>query len=336
MEFLDQVATFFSDFADPKKRVFVGYLALSVVIAVIWLFSIQKLRPRQAFARIFDRRILFSESAIADYKIFFFNRIFSLLISPLLISQMAIATSIYFLLHNQGFVEPGSFDGLGTGSIVALFSLWLFLVDDFTKYLVHRWMHKWPLLWAIHKVHHSAKTLTPITVYRVHPLEGVLYSLRGVVAQGSTLSVFFYLFGNAVDLYTVLGVNVIVFIFHVTGSNLRHSHISIRYWRWLEFILISPAQHQLHHSIAEEHYDKNFGVALAIWDWIFGSLHLSHKDDDLEFGVTDEPEEAVDQLRTIYFRPVIEMMDISKRSILRTVVPLRSARLFGARQSPKN
>ena len=64
----------------------------------------------------------------------------------------------------------------------------------------------------------------------------------------------------------------------MTGSNLRHSHINIKYWKWLEYIFISPAQHQLHHSIAQEHYDKNFGAALAIWDWLFGSLHLSEEE----------------------------------------------------------
>ena len=64
------------------------------------------------------------------------------------------------------------------------------------------------------------------------------------------------------------GVNIFIFLFNVFGSNLRHSHIGISYWKWLEFILISPAQHHLHHSVSKEHHDKNFGVSLAIWDWI--------------------------------------------------------------------
>lgn len=317
MELLDQVTTFFSDFVDPKKRVFVGYLFLSIFIAFAWMFIIQRRRAGQAVKAIFDRKVFFSKSSIADYKIFFINRVFSLMISPLLVSQLAIATSVYFLLHNQSYIQPASFEGLNASIIVALFSFTLFVVDDFTKYLLHRWMHKFPMLWALHKVHHSAKTLTPITVYRIHPLEGVLYGLRGVVAQGSTLSIFYYLFGNAVDLYTVLGVNIIVFFFHVTGSNLRHSHIRIHYWRWLEYILISPAQHQLHHSIAEEHYDKNFGVALAVWDWLFGSLHLSQRDKELEFGIQDEPDEVVANLPAIYLRPFKEIYTIARQRFLR-------------------
>lgn len=119
------------------------------------------------------------------------------------------------------------------------------------------------------KNHHSAETMTPITVYRTHPLEGILFSLRSAIVQGTTMAVCLFLFGNAVDLYAVLGVNVMSFIFHVTGSNLRHSHISIRYWPWLEHILISPAQHQVHHSIARASRQEirccACGLGLAVW-----------------------------------------------------------------------
>lgn len=168
---------------------------------------------------------------------------FTLFVSPLLVSQMAVATAFNFALLDVDFLRRGVFSDWSTGVIVALFTACIFAVDDFTKYLLHRWMHLWPLLWAIHKVHHSAETLPPITVYRIHPLEGVLYLLRTAVAQGTTLAVFFFLFGDAVELHTVLGVNLLSFVFHVTGSNPRHSHSAIRYWPWLEHILISPAQH---------------------------------------------------------------------------------------------
>ena len=100
-----------------------------------------------------------------------------------------------------------------------------------------------------------------MTVFRTHPLEGIIFSLRSAITQAIGISIFFYLFGNLVSLYTIVGVNIFVFVFNILGSNLRHSHIGIRYWKWLEYIFISPAQHQLHHSIAFEHHDKNFGAA---------------------------------------------------------------------------
>ncbi|MCT4555762.1 MAG: sterol desaturase family protein [Pelagimonas sp.] len=315
MDLLTSLGDIFGDFIDPKKRVFAGYLALSVVLALLWLVWADRMGARAALARIFDRRVLFSKSSFADAKIFVINRLISLVISPYLLSQLAIATALYFWLHGQSVIPHGGFDTLPVALIVALFSVTMFVVDDLSKYLVHRWMHRFPLLWAIHKVHHSATTMTPVTVYRVHPLEGVLYGLRSAVAQGSTLSLFYFLFGDAVSLYTVLGVNALVFFFHITGSNLRHSHIEIRYWRWLEHILISPAQHQLHHSIAKRHYDKNFGVALAVWDWLFGSLHLSEKEksEPLEFGLEGRDGRYEADLKVIYFEPFREMGRILRR-----------------------
>ena len=314
MEFFDQIGSVFADFSNPKKRIFVGYLFLTVLIALVWLVAVRRSSIRAALREVFDRKILFSPSAKADYKIFVINRVFTLFISPLLVSQLAIATALYYALHDMSFLQRGLFDDTPKSVIVVLFTVTIFIVDDFTKYLLHRWMHRWPILWAIHKTHHSAETMTPITVYRTHPLEGILYGMRGAVAQGTVMAVFLFFFGSAVDLYTVLGVNVMSFVFHVTGSNLRHSHISIRYWHWLEHILISPAQHQVHHSIAREHHDKNFGVAFAVWDWLFGSLHLSERDSKLTFGLK-ATEAHASNLIDIYFRPFRDIANVLRRRI---------------------
>ncbi|MDA7963675.1 sterol desaturase family protein [Ruegeria sp.] len=320
MEIFEYIANVFADVSNPKKRIFFGYLLLTILIALVWLVAVRRSSFKRALGQVFDRKILFSPSARADYKIFVINRVFTMFISPLLLSQLAIATALYYALHDIDFLQRGVFSDTPKGVIVALFTVTIFIVDDFTKYLLHRWMHRWPLLWAIHKTHHSAETLTPITVYRTHPLEGLLYGMRGAVAQGTVMATFLFFFGNAVDLYTVLGVNVMSFVFHVTGSNLRHSHISIRYWPWLEHILISPAQHQVHHSIARQHHDKNFGVAFAVWDWLFGSLYLSERDTDLKFGLP--PSEAhSSRLLDIYLRPFSDMARVVRRRYHRIFRP---------------
>ena len=59
-------------------------------------------------------------------------------------------------------------------------------------------MHKWPILWALHKVHHSATVLTPMTVFRTHPLEGIIFSLRSSLTQAISISSFVFLFGDVV------------------------------------------------------------------------------------------------------------------------------------------
>ena len=312
MDDINLLDFFLSDFVNPKKRVFTGYLTLSVLLAFLWLILIKRQSLNNALKKIFDKKIIWSGSAKADYKLFLINRIFTFFVSPLLISQVAISTAIYLFLHSVEFFNQNLFVKTPSSVIIALFTISLFIVDDFSKYFVHRWMHKIPLLWAIHKVHHSAKTMTPITVYRVHPLEGVLFSLRSIFAQGTVIPTFLFFFGTAVDLYTVVGVNILVFFFHATGSNLRHSHIDISYWKWLEHVLISPSQHQVHHSIAEEHYDKNFGAALAIWDWVFGSLHLSQNKGEVVFGLDAYDSGKEGKITDLYLEPIYEITKISK------------------------
>ncbi|MEM9579258.1 MAG: sterol desaturase family protein, partial [Pseudomonadota bacterium] len=74
MDFMDHMLGLFSDFSNPKKRVFFGYLALSVLIAFAWLLLVRRASLRSALSRMFDPRIWFSGSAWADYKIFVINR----------------------------------------------------------------------------------------------------------------------------------------------------------------------------------------------------------------------------------------------------------------------
>ena len=59
------------------------------------------------------------------------------------------------------------------------------------------------------------------------------------------------------------------------GANLRHSHVKLKYPSFLEYIFISPHQHQIHHSDNPIHFNKNMGSKLAIWDWLLGTLVLS-------------------------------------------------------------
>ena len=296
-----------NQFIDPKKRVFLAYIAISIFIAFIWFILNKKFSLIEALKKIFDKKIFFSKSAKSDYKIFLINQLIMMFVSPFLITQLTIATALYFYLHTIDWLSVGMFKSTMPILVIISFTTFQFTIDDFSKYIVHRFMHKWPILWSLHKVHHSATVLTPITVFRTHPLEGIIFSLRSSVTQAISISFFIFLFGSSVDLYTILGVNVFVFLFNIFGANLRHSHVGIRYWRWLEYIFISPAQHQLHHSIAKEHHDKNFGAALAIWDWSFGSLNHSVEFETLQLGIEKNQTDESHNLTALYINPFIEI-----------------------------
>ena len=217
----------FSEFFNPKKRIFIGYLFTAIVIASIWLIYIRKRNFHESLKKIFDKTIFFSKSAKSDYLLFFLNQIIMSVLSPLLITQLAIATAIFYYLHSVSWLEPGILKNTPLVLITTLFTVFHFVIEDFSKYIVHRFMHKWPLLWAVHKVHHSATCLTPMTVFRTHPLEGVIFSLRGAITQAISISLFVFFFGSNVDIATILGANIFIFAFNVAGSNLRHSHIDI-------------------------------------------------------------------------------------------------------------
>ena len=149
-----------------------------------------------------------------------------------------------------------------------MFTFVLFICDDFSRFLLHYLLHKVPFLWAFHKVHHSAKVLTPITIYRSHPVETFLYGARSALTQGVAVGLCYYFLGSTLSIFDILGANIFVFLFNVMGSNLRHSHIWFSWGTSLEKWFISPAQHQIHHSDKRIHIDCNFG---SVWQILCAS-----------------------------------------------------------------
>lgn len=298
-------------FVDPGKRIYLLYLLSSVIIAVIWLYVRRRTTLPKAWGHIAHRKIWSGRSARSDIYLILINQAISMLLAPVLLGRLAVATGLYYFLTDLS----GSLDPLidcPEVLLTALFTLTYFILDDWSRYRLHRLLHELPALWFFHKVHHSARTMSPLTVYRVHPLEGVLFSLRGALVQGSVTALFVFLFGAQTSLITVLGASVISFMFNIAGSNLRHSHIRIGYWPWLERILISPAQHQLHHSSAVVHFDKNYGSVLALWDYWGGSLTRSAGQSKPRYGLSRRAAPDENTLTALYIKPFMELYSILK------------------------
>ena len=300
------LSEFFTDlstsFSNPQKRVFIGYIFCAFAIGIFWLVYKKGYSVKSAFSTAFDKRIWLSNSSVLDYKVFFLNKIVAILMSPILLSHLAIASSLFFWLHEIFPSRPNFLIDQPIWLTSLLFTTVYFTFDDFAKFYIHRLMHRIPTLWAFHKVHHSAETLTPITVFRAHPIEILLFSLRSSIVQAICIATFIFFFGDNITLTSILGANIFIFVFNILGSNLRHSHIAIPYWQAVEKIFISPAQHQIHHSVEVQHYDKNFGVTLAVWDWMFGSLHHSEPEQNLRFGL-DKKNTIKHSLKELYLSP---------------------------------
>tara|TARA_B100000035_G_scaffold263672_1_gene235437 strand:+ start:406 stop:1212 length:807 start_codon:yes stop_codon:yes gene_type:complete len=223
----DYFLSLLNEVANPQKRVFFGYLLSAVAIALLWLCAVEKLSLKTAIKKFFDKRIWFSRSSFADFKIILINRVIMSAGVATVVSQLTISTILYDLLHQQTFIQPLAFHATSAGMVAILFTAFFFIFDDFSRFFVHRLMHRVPFLWAFHQVHHSAETMTPFTIFRTHPVEGLIFLLRTSIVQGLVISVFIFLFGSKVDLVTVFGASVGVVIFHSLGSNLRHSTLKL-------------------------------------------------------------------------------------------------------------
>ena len=273
-------------FGDPSRRLYWLFLASSLVLAALAyaLSYRQHYSLPQAIRALCSRRYWFNRSTATDVFYLFTNSILKIAILVPLFGSHLWATIIVARFFQGNFGNAPELD-IPVWLIMVCFTVVFFLLEDVTRFLVHFSFHKIPFLWRFHKVHHSANVLTPITVHRVHPIEMLVYFTRGLVVFGLVSGVFVYMFGSRLSGLQILGVDAFGFMFNVLGANLRHSHVWLSFGRF-ERWFISPAQHQIHHSVDSEHHDKNMGTCLAIWDRLAGSLvRSSLKVKKLEFGL---------------------------------------------------
>ncbi|MCG3659389.1 sterol desaturase family protein [Aliarcobacter butzleri] len=285
---------------NPSKRLFWIYLLSSIFLAIVY-FYVTKKNSRL----ITSSKLWLHPSAKLDYYYFFLSYFINiLLLVPFIVSAKTVALFVNKELYFYFDYYDNSF--FSYKQIVLMYTISIFVVSDFTRYWLHRFLHTIPFLWEFHKIHHSAKVLTPITFYRVHPVENFLFGLRYSLSVGFVTGVFIYLFGAKVDIYMVFGVNIILFVFSLFGSNLRHSHIPFSYGEFIEKWLLSPKQHQIHHD--KKHFNKNFGGYIAIWDRLFGSLTLSKDVKVLKFGLRREQMKDYLSLKYLIIRPFINLL----------------------------
>ena len=162
------------------------------------------------------------------------------------------------------------------------------LAADFGLWLGHYLLHRIPLLWEFHKVHHSAEVLTPFSAGRVHPVDDLLtYAFAGAFG-GTARGICTHLFGNEAVVLSAAQLSMVFFAFYVLGFHLRHSHVWLPYPVWLGRVLISPAHHQVHHSSARRHWDRNMGFIFAFWDWVFGTLYVPPQKESSSSSVSEE------------------------------------------------
>ena len=305
----------------PSERIFVLYLITAFLLAVVSYFlvddnhhhdegspeaeAIKERKERGLWRYIFDKRVFTHESTKQDLKYFAVNNvIYYGLIAQFLISVHAVAVLAYGgIVSLFGMPEAALIDGYTS---LLLYTVLSVIALDIAVYVSHYAMHKIPFLWEFHKVHHSAEVLNPMTLYRMHPVDLFFTGATVALFSGSAFGLLFFLTGEEPQKLTILGLNLIVFLFYLFGYNLRHSHVWLNFPYWLNKILVSPAQHQIHHSSNPKHFDKNLGLIFSVWDRLNGTHYNPRGYEKLEFGISRKEPNPFKSVKDIYIQPFVK------------------------------
>lgn len=299
MDFLKHIP--FQHFFDPNKRIYWPYILLSLTYAILFiLFSKIKFKE-------FGLKYWFHPSAILDYIIWALNHILQVVVLPLLfINSLQFALLIFHQL--ESVFGKFNFGNMNPAWGVVFYSLSFFILSDFTRFLVHWVMHQNNYLWNFHKMHHTAEVLTPITFFRVHPLEMLVGHLRYLLVHGVVTGIFIYFYSDVFNFLTILGASFFVFLSNILGGNLRHSHIPLGFGIF-ERVFISPKQHQMHHSKQLDLQQSNYGSFFAIWDVVFSTWKPSKGIKAIEYGVSDQPKQSI---TNELIKPVLNLLFVDK------------------------
>jgi sterol desaturase/sphingolipid hydroxylase (fatty acid hydroxylase superfamily) len=279
----------------------------TVLIAGIVTFA--KTNPGQWSVRLFFRHLLpagtfHHPSARADFLFWLSRRIFM----PLFVVPLAISTAVaghfaYWILTLLLGVPAHPPAPAGPGMLV-VFTVTMLLAYDLSYYLYHRMQHEIPILWELHKVHHSAEVMIGVTKDRVHPIDEVMNRWWDGVLPGLCYGAWMFFALDPVEV-TIFGLNVYMLRNVILMMDfVRHTHLKLSFGRVLDRVLLSPHYHQLHHSIAEKHWDKNYGLALSVWDRLFGTLVVPEPNEDFVFGLTKNEHLEYQSLYRLHVLPI--------------------------------
>lgn len=137
------------------------------------------------------------------------------------------------------------------------------LIFDFAIWGQHLIMHKVPLFWRFHRVHHSDRDVDVTTAVRFHPVE---------IAASMLVKIgLVYLIGPSVPA-------IVAFEVLLNGAAL-FNHANLRLPAHLDgllrLVLVTPDMHRIHHSVRRHEHDSNFGFALSVWDRTFRTYRAS-------------------------------------------------------------
>jgi sterol desaturase/sphingolipid hydroxylase (fatty acid hydroxylase superfamily) len=182
-------------------------------------------------------------------------------------------------------------------------SYWVMLVlaEDFTYYWLHRFDHEVRLFWAVHVTHHSSEHMNFTVGFRssvFQPLYRFIYFIPLAWLGFKPLD--------------------IVFIYSATQiwGIFVHTDL-IGKMGWLEYVLVTPSHHRVHHASNPKYLDKNMGMFLIVWDQLFGTFQPELPDEEYQqkiYGLT-KPLDKSSPVHLVFHEWLEIRRDLGRRDI---------------------
>ncbi len=167
---------------------------------------------------------------------------------------------------------PFLLEHLALLELKATWAVWLvaFLAIDFAGYWNHRLSHRVNFFWNQHVIHHSSEEFNLACALR-QPISNLLGYFPLLLLPAALLGV----------PEQVIAILAPIHLFAQFWYHTQH----IGKMGWLEYIIITPSQHRVHHAINPEYIDKNLGQILCLWDRLFGTFQEELDEVPPQYGV---------------------------------------------------
>jgi len=150
---------------------------------------------------------------------------------------------------------------------------WLVLLfsEDLLFWLEHYIDHSIRIFWAVHVTHHSSPE----------------YNLSTGFRSSVFMPVYKYLYFIPLVLLNFRPMDV-VFMYSITQiyGILVHTQAIKKLPKWIEYVLVTPSHHRVHHASNIPYLDRNMGMVFIIWDRMFGTFTEELPDEIPHYGIT--------------------------------------------------
>ncbi len=165
------------------------------------------------------------------------------------------------------------------------------LVLDVTIYAQHLAMHRFGVLWRLHRVHHTDRDVDVTTAIRFHPGEivvsmGLKMAIVALLGAPAAAVVAFEAILNAMAMFN--------------HANLKLPTGLDRLLRWA---VVTPDMHRIHHSLVRDEMDTNYGFNLSAWDRLFGTYRAKAARPDFTLGLEHFQSSAPNGLWFVFALP---------------------------------